>query len=119
MGHNAFLDKIEATKKLYLQIGLEGGRQQIMDMMSLVLRDPKIMGKDIFGKERLLKVVDGIGKYLDYYEKAWAKDDETDYYRTKLDDALSEAYGGGLADSFMVRYPHAPQFDYVKGKWKK
>ena len=119
MGHNALLDKIEATKKLYLQIGIEGGRQQIMDMMSLVLRDPKIMGKDIFGKERLLKVVDGIGKCIDEYEKAWMKDNETDYYRKKLDDALAEAYGGGLADSFMVRYPYAPEYDYQKGKWKK
>lgn len=30
------------------QAGLQAGRQQILDMVSLVLRDPEIMGKDIF-----------------------------------------------------------------------
>ena len=118
MGNNAFLNKIEAAKRAYFTAGIESGRQQIMDMMSLVLRDKEIMGKDIFGKERLLKVVDGVGAYIDKYEKAWMKDVETDYYRTKLDDALVEAYGGGLADTFLIRYPYAPEFDYMKGKWK-
>lgn len=118
MAKNDFLKKIEAAKRAYFKAGLESGRQQIMDMMSLVLRDKEIMGKDIFGKERLLKVVDGVGAYIDTYEKAWMKDDETDYYRSKLDDALAEAYGGGLADSFLIRYPYAPEFDYMKGKWK-
>ena len=76
------------------------------------------MGKDTFGKDRLLKVVQGIGQYIDIYEKAWLKDDETDYYRAKLDDALAEAYGDGLHNSFLQRYEFAPEFDYTKGKWK-
>lgn len=43
------------------------GRQQIMDMMSLTLNDPDIMDKDTFGKERLLKIVNAIGKYIDVF----------------------------------------------------
>ena len=87
-------------------------------MMSLVLRDPEIMGKDIFGKERLLKVVQGVGEYIDKYQPAWEKKDETDYYRAKLDAALADAYGEELHDSFTQRYDYAPDFDYTKGKWK-
>ena len=100
------------------QAGLQAGRQQILDMMSLVLRDPEIMGKDIFGKDRLLKVVIGIDEYIGKYQKAWEKDDETDYIRAKLDAALAEAYGPGLHDSFTQRYDTAPEYDYTKGKWK-
>ena len=118
MGKNAFLEKQKATQRAYFEAGLQSGRQQILDMMSLVLRDPEIMGKDIFGKDRLLKVVKGIGEYIDTYEKAWMKDDETDYWQKKLDEALAEAYGDALADSFYKRYEFAPEFDYVKGKWK-
>lgn len=88
-------------------------------MVSLVLRDPSIMGKDTFGKDRLLKVVKGIGDYIDKYQPAWNKTDETDYYRAKLDAALAEAYGDGLHDSFLQRYEFAPEYDYMKGKWKK
>ena len=67
----------------------------------------------------MLKVVAGIGDYIDKYELAWLKHDETDYYRAKLDAALAEAYGEGLHDSFLQRYDYAPEYDYTKGKWKK
>ena len=118
MAKNAFLEKQKATQRAYFEAGLQSGRQQILDMMSLVLRDSDIMGKDTFGKDRLLKVVKGIGEYIDYYQPAWEKSDDTDYYQKKLDDALAEAYGDGLADSFYQRYTYAPEFDYMKGKWK-
>jgi hypothetical protein len=87
-------------------------------MVSLVLRDPDIMGKDTFGKERLMKVVNGIGDYIDQYYPAWQKTDESDYYQKKLDDALAEAYGTELHDSFHKRYEYAPEYDYGKGRWK-
>ena len=118
MGKNDYLARQRALQRGYFEAGLQSGRQQIIDMVSLVLRDPDIMGKDRFGKDRLLKVVKGIGDYIDLYQKAWEKDDETDYYQTKLDDALAEAYGEGMHDSFYKRYEFAPEYDYMKGKWK-
>ena len=118
MAKNDFLAKQRALQHGHFTAGLQSGRQQILDCVSLVLRDPEIMGKDIFGKDRLLKVVKGVGKYIDLYQKAWEKDDETDYYRAKLDAALAEAYGEGLHDSFLQRYEFSPEFDYNKRKWK-
>lgn len=119
MGKNALLERQRIANQTYFHSGLQAGRQQIIDMVSLVLRDPDIMGKDTFGKDRLLKVLCGIGEYIDTYQKAWERDDETDYYRSKLDDALAEAYGEGLHNTFLQRYDFAPEFDYMKGKWKK
>ena len=118
MAKNDFLAKQKATQKAYFEAGLHSGRQQIMDMLSLVLRDPDIMGKDTFGKERLCRVVTGISDYIDKYQPAWEKSDDADYYQQKMDDALADAYGG-LADSFYQRYQFAPEFDYMKGKWKR
>ena len=118
MGKNAYLNKQRAIQRGFFEAGLKCGRQQIIDMMSLVLRDPDIMGKDIFGKDRLIKVLKGISAYIDTYQKAWEKDDETDYYRDKLDAALAEAYGEGLHDTFMERYEYAPEYCYKTGKWK-
>lgn len=116
---NKYIAERDAVRREFFNIGLKCGRQQIIDMVSLVLRDPEIMGKDTFGKDRLLKVVKGIGAYIDKFQPAWEKNDETDYYRAKLDAALAEAYGEGLHDSFLKRYEFAPEFDYQKGKWKK
>ena len=115
---NSFLEKQHALQRACFDAGLQCGRQQILDMMSLVLRDPAIMGKDLFGKDRLLKVVNGIGEYIDKFQPAWEKTDETDYYRAKLDDALADAYGDALHDTFDKRYKFAPEYDYIKGRWK-
>lgn len=118
MAKRDYLARQREMQRIYLDVGLQCGRQQILDMMTLVLRDPSIMGKDIFGKDRLLKVVKGIGDCIDKYEPAWQKNDESDYYQKKLDDALAEAYGDELHDSFHERYEYAPEFDYGKGRWK-
>ena len=109
----------EAVNQGYFTAGLQMGRQQILDMMSLALRDPSIMGKDTFGKDRLLKLVKAIGEYIDKYQPAWEKKEETDYYRAKLDASLAEAYGAGMHDTFMERYEFVPEFDYFTGKWRK
>ena len=118
MAKNDYIKRRDADRRGFFRAGEQTGRQVVLDMMVLTLRDPEIMGKDTFGKDRLLKVVKGVGDYIDLYQKAWEKDDETDYYRAKLDAALAEAYGEGLHDSFLQRYQFAPEFDYVKGKWK-
>lgn len=118
MAKNEYLAKIAAAQAAGFQAGLESGRQQILDMMSLVLRDKEIMGKDIFGKERLMNVVKGIGESIDKYELAWQKHDETDHVQKMLDENLAEAYGEELHDSFHVRYPYAPTYNYKKGRWE-
>ena len=119
MGKNGFLERQRIERQAYFDAGLQMGRQQILDMMCIVLNDQDIMGKDTFGKDRLLKVVKGVGEYIDVFQKAWEKDDETDYYRAKLDAHLAKIYGDGMHDTFGKRYEHCCDYDYVKGKWKK
>ena len=114
MAKNNFMARQRALQQGFFSAWLQSRRQQIIDCVSLVLRDPDIMGKDTFGKERLMKVVQGVAKYIDLYQKAWEKDDETDYYRAKLDAALVEAYGKELHDSFMERYEFLPEVEYKK-----
>ena len=118
MAKNDYLARMAIENKSYFEAGLLMGRQQILDMMSIVLNDPKYVKKDVFGKERLLIVVNGIGECIDLFQKAWERDDETDYYRAKLDAALAEAYGESLHDSFMQRYEYCCDYDYVKGRWR-
>ena len=118
MGKNGYLAQRDADRRAFFEAGLQSGRQQIIDLVSLVLRDPNIMGKDTFGGARLIKVVKGISDYIDEYNLAWQKHDDTDYWQKRLDDCLAEAYGEKLHDSFHERYPFAPEYDYVKGKWK-
>jgi hypothetical protein len=117
-GRSDYIGKIKDAQRAGFEAGVQSGRQQILDMMTLVLNDKDIMGKDVFGKDRLVKVVKGIGEYIDKYEKAWQKDDEADYYQKKLDTALAQIYGEGMHDTFFQRYEFAAEYDYTKGRWK-
>ena len=70
MAKNDYQARLKAMRDGYFQAGLESGRQQILDMLTLVLRNPKYMKKDIFGKDRLMEVVKGIGEQIDIYQLA-------------------------------------------------
>lgn len=118
MAKNKYIEQRDAMRQGFFEAGLQYGRQQTIDMVSLVLRDPSIMGKDTFGGKRLVKIVKGIGEKIDEYHLAWQKHDDTDYWQKRMDDELVEAYGEELHDSFHKRYPYAPEYDYTKGKWK-
>lgn len=119
MAKNAFLEGQRIINKAHFDAGVQMGRQQIIDIMSIVLNDPDIMKKDTFGKDRLLKVIKSIGEYIDMFQKAWERDTETDYYRAKLDERLANIYGEGMHDSFSQRYEFSPDFDYKKRKWNR
>lgn len=118
MAKKDFLAKQRAIQQGFFEAGLQMGRQQILDMMSIVLNDPKYVKKDVFGKDRLLVVAKGIGECIDLFQKAWERDDETDYYRDKLDELLAKIYGQGMHNTFNERYEFCKEFDYTKGKWK-
>lgn len=118
MAKNNYLERKRIANQTYFDAGLQMGRQQILDGLSVVLNDPAIMRKDVFGKDRLLSVVKGIGDFIDTYEKAWQKDDEADYYQAKLDTELERIYGSEMHDTFHTRYEYCKEFDYKKGRWK-
>jgi cobalamin-dependent methionine synthase I len=115
---NSYLAMREKIWNEGFQAGLKSGRQQIMDMTSLALRDPQYVKKDIFGGGRLVCLWQCVRAYIDKYQLAWEMHDETDHVQKQLDSNLAEAYGEALHDSFHERYPYAPKYDYKKGKWK-
>lgn len=95
-----------------LKIGIDIGRQQVVDMLCYVLNDKEIMGKDIFGKKRLLKVVGGLNHYLeDVFTVAWGQDPETYYQRVKLDEGLRAIVGEENFAPFLERYEYIKECD--------
>lgn len=114
---NSYMAMREKIWNEGFQAGLKSGRQQMMDMASLALRDPRYVKTDIFGGGRLIRLWNGVKKLIEEYQLAWEKHAETDHVQKQLDSNLAEAYGEALHDSFHERYPHAPKYDYTKGKW--
>ena len=59
MAKKDFLARQAAVNHGYFTAGLQSGRQQILDLLSIALRDPEIVGRDIFGKDRRNRLLPG------------------------------------------------------------
>ena len=81
--------------------------QYMTDTLMVTLNDPRVMGKDVFGKTRLKRIVDAWGKAYDQYHQALEKSPEADYWQTKLDQALEAILGDELL-------PFEQRYDWVK-----
>lgn len=116
---NAYLARREAVNQGFLDVGEEMGVQKMWDYIQIALRDPDVMGKDVFGRKRLEKLYKKCSEYASHYHTAFTDDKEADYCQVELDAQLREIWGKDLTP-FYDRYPYLKKIDYTKGKkeWK-
>lgn len=101
--------KIEAGKEAARQTFT----QYMADMFILALNDPDVMGKDVFGYERIQRVIAGVGKNYDTYFDALTKTAEADYARSKLDIEIFRIMKGSSDfKTFEQRYYYLPEIRY-------
>lgn len=109
---NSYLQKQEVARQVYMDATADTYTQFMVDMFILALNDPEVMGKDVFGKKRIQKVVAGVQAKYDYFHNAlkYGKNKREreeltpEYYQDKPDMALRQILGDeGFAD-FETRY---------------
>lgn len=121
MAKNGFLKKQQTMNQWFLDVGMDTGFQKCWDLLQIVLHDPKVMGKDTFGKERIKKVFVAMKQKEKELGRAWSpilyKD--ADVCQRDLDALLKEIWGDELCP-FYERYPFIKQPGYDKGRkeWK-
>lgn len=117
MAKNAFLQKQQAIQQGMLDVGMDTGFQKCWDLIQLCLRDPEVVGKDTFGKERIKRMHAALKKYEKEFGIAWlpTKEKDADVKQRDLDSLLSEIWGDELYP-FHARYPYVKKPDYTKGK---
>ena len=71
MGKNGYLEKQKKQIDAYRQAEKDTYVQYMVDMFSLALSDPDVMGKDVFGKDRLSKVIHAVEKNYDTITRPW------------------------------------------------
>jgi hypothetical protein len=115
---NAYLERRQAVHQGLLDAGEQMGMQKMWDYIQLTLRDPEVMGKDTFGKERLEKIYEHIKVLADLYHVCFTDDKEADYYQEKLDAQLRP--GCDVFYTFYERYPQLKKLGYEKSRkgWK-
>lgn len=83
-------DKKEMERQLTAEIIQRWTAQFCLDIMTLVLNDPAVMGKDVLGKKRLRIVEAGFNEEYSKYIVGLSSDVEASYARAKLDERLEK-----------------------------
>ena len=110
--HNSFLAKQKELKQQCFEAGCDITSQQFFDYLCLVLNDPKIMGKNVYGKKRILMIHDALKEVDKKFNEAFVNSQESDYYQEKLDAELRRIFG--KIDPFKKRYPYLKEWNYNK-----
>ena len=112
MRKNSYIEQRDAIRREFFSAGMELAAQQTFDMLCLVLHDPEVMGKNIFGAERLKRLNTLLREREAMFHEAWLNNPETDWYQEKLDDALRDIFGEIVP--FAERYPYQRKWNYMK-----
>ena len=117
---NAYLERQRQRDQAFLDAGERMGIQKMWDYIQIALRNPKIVNKDVHGRERLEKLFNGTKELADYFHTAFTDDVEADRVQRDLDAALREIWGEDLVP-FYDRYPEIKDLGYNKSRknWRE
>lgn len=115
MGGNnsAFFKARDERDRKFFMAGMAMGVQLAHDYIQLALRDPGTMGRDVFGRARIEKLLGKVQDLDDYFNPAFSRDVDADKFREELDCGLREIWQKDLVP-FEKRYPYATRFRYDK-----
>lgn len=108
-----FIKRQQDINQQFFDVGEEIGIQKMCDYISAVLKDPRFMGKDVFGRKRLDKVFEGLKWYASEFEDAFTGSKEADYKQEQLDKLQQDAWGADF-QPFYTRYPWLKKLGYKK-----
>lgn len=100
---NGYIKRRDARVNVYREAEQDTTVQFMTDMLMLTLNDPDVMGKDVFGKKRLAKVIKAWGEKWDLFHGALELGEDREYIQAKLDEALRRIIGDALIP-FPERY---------------
>lgn len=110
---NGYLERQKQTQEAWRAAERDTQLQLMTDAIILVLRDPEIMGeKGCFGKDRILKFVRGVSGKYDFCHRAIEVEDDADWYKKEIDEALLDAVGEENFTPFEKRYEFVTKTDY-------
>jgi len=110
---NAYLEKQKQMQQYYFETGEAVGFQRCLDYMQTLLRNPKYVGKDIFGRKRWELLYEGLKDCDKQFGEAFTMGVEADYCQEKLDANIREIFGDDTLP-FAERYPSFKQCSYSK-----
>lgn len=101
---NAYLEKRNRERQAASEIIQRWTAQLCLDVMTIVLNDPEVMGKDRFGSQRLQKIGQAFNKEYADWIIGLSPDVKASYYRAKMDERLMKLWGEEMFEPWDKRY---------------
>lgn len=114
MGDN-YAKQRQKRDQYMLSIGEELGFQRCLDYMQTLLRNPKYVGRDTFGRKRWELLYEGLKECDEIYGNAFTSEVDADWCQEKLDAEIREIFGDDTL-AFKDRYPFVRDQRYDKPK---
>lgn len=90
---NAYLEKRNRERQIASEIIQSWTAQLCLDVMTIVLNDPNVMGKDVFGPQRLQKIGTAFNEEYKKWIVGLSPDVKASYTREKMDERLMKIWG--------------------------
>ena len=95
--NNAYLAKQREKQRQRDYIVMMWSHQMCYDALTLVLNDPEVMGKDVFGKKRLNKLCVALNKKITEIMPGLSEKDNASHVRYQVDRELQRICGEDFA----------------------
>ncbi len=103
MAKNDYAKRLQQRKQLESEIIQRWTAQLCLDVMTIVLNDPEVMGKDVFGAQRLRRVGDAFNKLYNECTVGLSPDVAASHVRELIDRRLRRVWGDTF-ESWEGRY---------------
>ena len=103
MAKNDYAKRLQQRKQMESEIIQRWTAQLCLDVMTIVLNDPEVMGKDVFGATRLQKVGEAFNKMYQECIVGLSPDVTASHVREQIDRRLRLVWGDTF-ESWPERY---------------
>lgn len=90
---SSYSEELQLKKAVGYDIVSDWTAQLCMDTLAQILNNPDVMGRDVFGAKRLMRVCDAFNQQYQKNRTALTDSDEAEYYRTKIDEVQVRIFG--------------------------
>lgn len=109
---SGYLKRRKARDGVMEQAYKQTYQQYMTDMFIIALNDPAVMGKDVLGYKRLMRVLLAVEANYDRFFDALTKNAEADYARVKMDAIMQNICPPEKFIPFEKRYEWLPEITY-------
>lgn len=110
---NNYAERVQRDRQRYLDLGLDSGAQIVHDMLCVALRDKQAMGDDVWGKERIVRLLTRLNELKEEFGPPSGRGRSRTTCRSSSTARCARSSGRRRC-RLAARHPYIREIDYTK-----